>query len=65
MIIFLGLYFANVIGTNAFPNEPVPPVIKMVPFSNIIYPEYLKAEVDDVATSQIAGVSVWKHTKQI
>ena len=36
MMIFLGLYLAYVIGTNVLPNEPVPPVIKMVEFSNIV-----------------------------
>lgn len=29
-MIFLGLYVAKVIGKKVLPNEPVPPVIKMV-----------------------------------
>ena len=32
---FFGLYFASVIGTKVFPNEPVPPVIKIVEFVSI------------------------------
>ena len=36
IIIFLGLNFSNVIGTNVFPKDPVPPVTKIVEFFNII-----------------------------
>lgn len=36
MMIFLGLYLANVIGTKVFPNEPVPPVISIVFFCNTL-----------------------------
>ena len=37
MMSFLGLYFFSVMGTNVFPKEPVPPVIKMVLFFNMSY----------------------------
>ena len=32
----LGLYLANVIGTNVLPNEPVPPVIRIVLLVNML-----------------------------
>lgn len=35
-MIFLGLYLARVIGTKVFPKEPVPPVIKIVLFVNML-----------------------------
>ena len=35
-MIFLGLYLARVMGTKVLPNEPVPPVTRMVELFNII-----------------------------
>jgi hypothetical protein len=32
----VGLYLANVIGTNVLPNEPVPPVIRIVLLVNML-----------------------------
>jgi hypothetical protein len=34
-MIFLGLYLAKVIGRKVFPNEPVPPVTRMVELRSI------------------------------
>lgn len=37
-MIFFGLYFANVIGINLWPKEPVPPVTSIVEFRSILLP---------------------------
>ena len=39
-IAFFGLNFFKVSGTNADPNEPVPPVIRIVLFLSIIFYKY-------------------------
>lgn len=55
-----GLYFARVIGTNVFPNEPVPPVTKIVelvnissPSSIIFKPISLHSYIRDIALTNI------------
>ncbi|MNG32944.1 hypothetical protein D3C84_1190760 [compost metagenome] len=45
MMIFLGLYLARVIGTKVLPNEPVPPVTRMVLLLNIQWVPWLRPGV--------------------
>src|SRR3546814_1977564 len=44
IMIRFGLYFFNVIGTKVFPNDPVPPVIRMLLFSSILVPNDSRSE---------------------